>query len=74
MQGGERINQLELILSELIRGNEIAEGKLSELVHSNEIAEGRLTALERLQYIAFPALAITSGGTLFAVLKLLNVF
>lgn len=60
MQDSKRIDQLELILS--------------ELVHSNEISEKRLNAFEKLQLIIVPVLAITGGGTLFAILKLLEIF
>ena len=60
MQDSKRIDQLELILSELI--------------HSNEISKKRLNAFEKLQLIIVPVLAITGGGTLFAILKLLEVF
>lgn len=55
MEDPKRINQWELILTELI--------------HSNEIAEKRLNRSEQLQYIMFPVLSLIGAGTLFAIIK-----
>lgn len=67
MQDRERVNQLEVILSELIHSNEISERRIY-------ISEKRLEALEKLQYIVIPVLTITGAGTLFGILKLFELF
>ena len=67
MNEKKRVDQLELLLSELIHSNAIAEKR-------NDIAEKRLNAIEKLQYITIPVLALTGAGTLFAIVKLLTSF
>lgn len=59
MEEKNRINQIELLLAEVI--------------HNNEISEKRLSVMEKLQVITIVVLSLVGGGTIFAILKLLEL-
>jgi len=66
MEDNKRLNQVELLLSEVIHSNEISEKKLS-------VMEDRLSVMEKIQVITIIVLSLVGGGTIFAILKLLEL-
>lgn len=73
MDEKQRVNQLELLLSELIHTNELSEKRLAVTEERLSMTEERLSVLERLQLFFIPVLVLIGGGTLFAIFKLLEI-
>ena len=74
MEDKERFNQLELILSELVHSNELSEVKIQQNEQMIRQNEKRISSVEKFYIIVSVVMVLTGGGTLFAILKLLELF
>ena len=66
MEDNNNPNQIKLLLCKVIHSNEISEKKLS-------VMEDRLSVMEKIQVITIIVLSLVGGGTIFAILKLLEL-
>ena len=70
MENKNRIDQLELILSELIHSNELSEKKLTLMNEDLSLTKSRVSSLEKVYVISTIVLSLVGGGVIFAVLKI----
>ncbi len=73
MGNKNRIDQLELILSELIHSNELSEKKITLMNEDLSLTKSRVSSLEKLYIISTIVLSLVGGGVIFAVLKIFGV-
>lgn len=74
MKDQERLNQLELLLAELVHSNELSEMKIQQNEQMIRQNEKRIGSIEKFYSIVSVIMVLTGGGTLFAILKLLELF
>ncbi len=73
MENKNRIDHLELILSELIHSNELSEKKITLINEDLSLTKSRVSSLEKLYVISTIVLSLVGGGVIFAVLKIFDL-